>query len=78
MNKSDKELFDLAKKYAHLEDQFQIVATEFEIEEIKEAMENILSILLEKRYSADKFVQYKKMYKEMSMGEYFEFVKTLE
>ena len=78
MNKSDKELFDLAKKYAHLEDQFQIVATEFEIEEIKEAMENILSILLEKRYSADKFVQYKKMYKEMSMGEYFEFIKTLE
>lgn len=78
MNKSDKELFDLAKRYAHLEDQFQIVATEFEIEEIKEAMEEILSTLLEKRYSADKFVQYKKMYKEMSMGEYFEFVKTLE
>lgn len=78
MMKSDKELFDLAKNYAHLEDQFQIVATEFEIEEIKEAMEEILSTLLEKRYSADKFVQYKKMYKEMTMGEYFEFIKTLE
>lgn len=76
--KSDKELFDLAKKYAHLEDQFQIVATEFEIEEVKEAMEEILSTLLEKRYSADKFVQYKKMYKEMTMEEYFEFIKTLK
>ena len=75
---SDKELFDLAKRYAHLEDQFQIVATELEIEEIKEAMEEILSTLLEKRYNADKFVHYKKMYKEMTMGEYFEFIKTLE
>ena len=41
-------------------------------------MEEILSTLLEKRYNADKFVQYKKMYKEMTMGEYFEFIKTLE
>lgn len=76
--KNDKELFDLAKRYAHLEDQFQIVATEFEIEEIKEAMEEILSTLLEKRYDADKFVYYKKMYKEMTMGEYFEFIKKLQ
>lgn len=76
--KNDKELFDLTKRYAHLEDQFQIVATEFEIEEIKEAMEEILSTLLEKRYDADKFVYYKKMYKEMTMGEYFEFIKKLQ
>lgn len=76
--KNDKELFSLAKSYAHLEGQFQSVATEFEIEETKEAMENILSVLLEKGYDANKFVQYKKMYKEMSMGEYFEFIKTLE
>lgn len=76
--KSEKELFNLAKNYAMLEDQFQMVATEFEIEEIKEAMEEILSTLLEKRYDADKFVYYKKIYKEMSIGEYFEFIKTLE
>lgn len=75
---SDKELFDLAKRYAHLEDQFQIAAIEFEIEEIKEAMEEILNILFEKRYSAEKFVHYKKIYKEMTIGEYLEFVKTLE
>jgi len=76
--KSEKELFDLAKRYAHLEDQFQIAAIEFEIEEIKEAMEEILNTLLEKRYDPDKFVAYKKMYKEMTIGEYFEFIKTLE
>ena len=75
---SDKELFDLAKRYAHLEDQFEIVATEFEIEEIKEAKEEILMTLLKKRYDTNKFVQYKNMYKEMTVGEYLEFVKTLE
>lgn len=76
--KSDKELFDLAKSYAHLEDQFETVATEFEIEEMKEAREEILMTLLKKGYDADKFVHYKEMYKEMTMGEYFEFIKTLE
>ena len=76
--KSDKELFDLAKSYAHLEDQFKIVATEFEIEEIKEAKEEILMTLLKKGYDTNKFVQYKNMYKEMTVGEYLEFVKTLE
>lgn len=76
--KSDKELFNLAKSYAHLESLFQTVATEFEIEEVKEAMEEILSILLEKRYDADKFVQYKNMYKEMTVGEYFEFIRSLD
>lgn len=76
--KSDKELFDLAKSYAHLEDQFETVATEFEIEEMKVAREEILDTLLRKGYDADKFVQYKNMYKEMTIGEYLEFVKTLE
>ena len=75
---SDKELFDLAKRYAHLEDQFETVATEFEIEEMKEAREEILMTLLKRGYDADKFVRYKNMYKEMTVGEYLEFVKTLE
>lgn len=75
---SDKELFELAKSYAHLEDQFETVATEFEIEEMKEAREEILMTLLKKRYDPNKFMQYKNMYKEMTVGEYLEFVKTLE
>lgn len=76
--RSEKELFDLAKSYAHLEDMFQTSAIEFELEEIKESMEEILNTLLVKRYDADKFVYYKNMYKEMTIGEYLEFVKTLE
>ena len=76
--RSDKELFNLAKSYAHLEGMFELAAIEFEIEEIKEAMEDILNTLLEKRYDPEKFVQYKNMYKEMTVGEYLEFVKTLE
>lgn len=76
--RSEKELFDLAKSYAHLEDMFQTSAIEFELEEIKESMEEILNTLLVKRYDADKFVYYKNMYKEITIGEYLEFVKTLE
>lgn len=76
--RSDKELFNLAKRYAHLEDQFRITAIEFELEEIKEAMEEILNTLLEKRYDANKFVYYKNIYKEMTVGEYLKFIKTLE
>lgn len=76
--KSDKELFDLAKNYAHLEGRFELAATEGDIEDVKEDMEEILSILLREGYNADKFVHYKKIYKEMTIGEYFEFIKTLE
>ena len=76
--KSDKELFDLAKNYAHLEGRFELAAIEEDIEEIKEDMEEILSALLRGGYDANKFVQYKNMYKEMTVGEYLEFVKTLE
>lgn len=75
---SDKELFELAKSYAHLEDQFETVATEFEIEEMKEAREEILMTLLKKGYDANRFVYYKKLYKGMTVGEYLDFVKTLE
>ena len=57
---------------------FEIYTTPDNFLKVKEAMEEILSTLLEKRYNADKFVQYKKMYKEMTIGEYFEFIKTLE
>ena len=74
--KSDKELSNLAKSYAHLEGMFELAAIEFEIEEIKEAMEDILNILLEKRYDPDKFVYYKNLYKEMTVGEYLEFIKN--
>ena len=46
--KSDKELFNLAKSYAHLEDQFQTSAIEFELEEVIEEMQEIRDTLLKK------------------------------
>ena len=76
--RNDKELFDLAKSYVHLEDQFQTTAIEFELEEAKEEMQEIRNTLLKKRYDVDKFVYYKNLYKEMSVGEYLEFIKTLK
>lgn len=76
--KSDKELFDLARNYAHLENRFGLAATEEDIEDIKEDMEYILSSLLKGGYDANKFMKYKNMYKEMNIGEYLEFIKTLE
>ena len=76
--KSDKELFDLAKNYAHLEGRFELAAIEEDIEDIKEDLEEILSILLSGGYDANKFMRYKNMYKEMTIGEYLEFTKTLK
>ena len=37
-----------------------------------------MNVLLEKKYDVGKFLEYKQLYKEMSVGEYFEFIKTLE
>lgn len=78
--RSEKELFDLAKMYAMLESDFERgFVSDVEIdEEIKENMEEIRNVLLEKRYDVDKFLEYKELYKKMSVTEYFKFVKTLE
>ena len=76
--KSEKELFELAKMYVMLDREFQRPLPEYEVEEIKESMEGIRNTLLEKQYDVDKFVHYQQLYKEMSIGEYFEFIKTLE
>lgn len=75
--KSEKELFNLAKAYAMLSDEFQKIIPEYELEKIKDAMDDIRNEVLEKGYDVDKFVHYQQLYKEMSMGEYFEFIKTL-
>ena len=75
---SEKELFNLAKMYVTLDRELQRPVPEHETEEIKESMEGIRNILLEKKYDVDKFVHYQQLYKEMTIGEYFEFVKTLE
>lgn len=76
--KSEKELFNLAKSYVMLDREFQRALPEYELEEIKENIEEIRNTILEKGYDVDKFVHYQQMYKEMSIGEYFEFIKTLK
>ena len=78
--KSERELFDLAKMYALLEADFEkgFVSGEYIDDEIKYEMEKIRDVLLEKKYDIDKFLGYKQLYKKMSVGEYLEFIKTLE
>lgn len=75
--KSDKELFKLARLYVGLDSEFQ-KAPDYEKEEIKNGLEDIRNTLLRKGYDVDKFVYYQQLYKTMTIGEYFEFVKTLE
>ena len=77
MMKSDKELFKLARLYVGLNDEFQ-KAPDYEKDEIKEGLEDIRNTLLTKGYDVDKFVYFQQLYKTMTIGEYFEFVKTLE
>lgn len=78
--KSERELFDLAKMYATMEVDFEegLRMSEFEIVELKYNMEKIRNVLLEKNYDVDKFLKYVRLYKEMSVGEYLEFIKTLK
>lgn len=75
--KSDKELFKLAGLYVGLNDEFE-KAYDYERDEIKEGLEDIRNTLLTKGYDVDKFVYFQQLYKTMTIGEYFEFIKTLE
>ena len=56
----------------------EIRNTLFELEEIKESLEEIRNTLLEKNYDVNKFLHFQQLYKEMSIKEYYEFIKTLE
>lgn len=77
--KSEKELFDLARLMFHINiDLSKETINSFEREELKEKANEIRNTLLEKGYDVNKFMHYQQMYREMSIGEYFEFIKTLE
>lgn len=78
--KNEKELFGLAQMYVTLEDEYK-KATEYDLyalDEIKNGLENIRDTLFQKGYDIDKFIHYQNLYRTMTMGEYFEFIKTLE
>lgn len=78
--KSEKELFGLAQMYVTLEDEYKKAAEYnlYELDEIKEGLENVRDTLFQKGYDIDKFIYYQELYRTMTMKEYFEFVKTLE
>ena len=77
--KSEKELFDLAKMYVVLSNELERrLQPEYEIDEIKNSLEEIRNTLLEKKYDVNKFLHYQQLYKEMSIKEYYEFIKTLK
>lgn len=72
---SDKDLFNLAKDYVMLIDLY--AKDRLYQEEFKEEMEKIRNTVLKKGYNIDKFVEYQELYRNMSIAEYYEFVKTL-
>ena len=78
--KSDKELFGLAQMYVGLESEYEKAAEYdlYELHEIKAGLENIRDTLFKKGYDIDKFIHYQHLYKTMTVGEYIQFVKTLE
>lgn len=78
--KSDKELFGLAQMYVTLEREYE-KASEYnlyDLDEIKQGLENIRDTLFQKGYDIDKFLHYQEIYLTMSIKEYIDFVKTLE
>lgn len=78
--KSDKELFGLAQMYVTLQKEYE-KASEYnlyDLDEIKQGLENIRDTLFQKGYDIDKFIHYQEMYLTMSVGEYAKFIKTLE
>lgn len=75
---NEKELFNLAKMYVMLSEEFKKELPEYELEEVKEELGKIRDILLEKNYDIEKFVYFQQLYKKMNMRDYHEFIKTLK
>lgn len=72
---NDKELFKLAREYVMLMDLYRKARANNE--EFAEHMDKIRNEVLDRGYSVDKFVEYQNLYREMSIAEYYEFIKTL-
>ena len=72
----DKELFKLARNYVMITELF--VKARIEDKKFEEEIDKIEKIVLENGYDIDKFVEYKKMCRGMSVTKYNEFLKTLD
>lgn len=74
--KSDKELFKLARQYIMLMDLYR--KDRIDRDELDDCMYEIINVILENGYDADKFVEYQDLYLKMTIEEYYEFIKTLD
>lgn len=74
--KSEKELFNLAKSYVMFVDLYEKAIVNNE--EFAEEMDKIRNKVLEKGYDIDKFVEYQNLYREMTISDYFAFIKMLD
>ena len=74
--KGDRDLFNLAKNYVMVFDLYE--RARLNNEEFAEEMEKIRNEVLRKGYDVDKFVEYQSLYRELSIKDYYEFIKTLD
>lgn len=74
--KSEKDLFNLAKNYVMLIDLYE--RARVNNEEFAEEMDKIRNEVLKNGYNIDKFVEYQNIYRELSIKDYYEFIKTLD
>lgn len=76
--KSERELFKLAQNMVHIESKLEENISEFLREELIEEASEIRRVLFQKGYDANQFLDYKELYKSLSVEEYYRFIKTLE
>ena len=73
---NNRDLFNLAKNYVMVCDLYE--RARVNNEEFAEEMDKIRNEVLRKGYNIDKFVEYQNLYRELSVAEYYEFIKTLD
>lgn len=73
---NNRDLFNLAKNYVMVFDLYE--RARVNNEEFAEEMDKIRNEVLRKGYNIDKFVEYQNLYRELSVAEYYEFIKTLD
>lgn len=76
--KSERELFKLAQNMVHIESKLEENISEFLREELIAEAAEIRRTLFQKGYDANQFLDYKELYKSLSVEEYYRFIKTLE
>ena len=76
--KSEIELFKLAQNMVHIESKLEENISQFLREELIVEAANIRDAIFRKGYDANKFLEYKEIYKGLSVEEYYRFIKSLE